>query len=1010
MSKFGRFVLALLILFMLPAWAYAQGQIAGIVKDTSGAVLPGVTVEAASPALIEKVRSVVTDGTGRYRVVDLRPGAYTVTFTLTGFATVKRDGIVLTGSAVVVVDADLKVGAVEETITVSGETPIVDVQSVTRQQVLSDVVIDAVPTSRNYEGLAKLLPGVTSGSPDQGGVMGSETTSLTFHGARTTDVRVTLNGISTMTLQAGGAIGGSNPDVSTTQEVTLDTNAVSAELATGGMRINFVPRDGGNTFKASIYGTFSHENLQGDNLTQRLQDAGLPSADKMWRNWDVNPAFGGPIRKDRVWYWMSIRNVGVDNFAPIFENKNAWDPTAWTYVPDPSKPGDNNGRWWNSNLRTTWQATPRNKIAGTYRREWWCRCPTEITATVAPEASNDRRFPRLTQEHLEWTSPVTNRLMLEVVGMHLFERWGRMHLQDAGSLHDPKQLAAEPLMIAVTEQSTGLLYRMRPSFNNAVVPNFAYRAAASYVPGAHAFKFGWNMTHGYLNMTTYDFQPISYRVTGPVANGGVPNQLTERATPYTALSNEDNDMGLFAQDRWTVNRATVSLALRYDYFGTSFPEQHLGPGPLVPTRDLTFPAQDNLHWKDITYRTGVSYDLRGNGKTAVKVTLGKYLLGQTLNGLGSSPNPFNALALSTTRTWTDANGNFKPDCNLLNGAAQDLRAGGGDFCGVWSNTSFGKTVPQDTFDPNLLGGWGNRQYNWEFTTAVQHEILPRVSVDLGYFRRIWGNFQVTDNLAVGPADFNYFSITTPANANLPNGGGSTLSGLRDVTPTLFGQTRNYNTLSDTIGKQTEHWNGVDLNVSARLQNGLLVQGGFSTGRTMTDNCEIVAKLPEMQGVTVTGVTGSVVQSLQFCHQESPFLTQVKGYAVYTIPRVDVQIAGTFYSYPGPEINPVYNAPNAVVSPSLGRTIAGGSPNMAVSLVQPQTMYGDRRNYVDLRFGKILHVGRSRANVSLDLYNVANADSVLTINNNFGAWRASQPPQPTSNLLARFAKVTVQFDF
>ena len=413
MSKRGRLTLVVFVgLWLLPVRAYAQGEIAGVVKDASGGLLPGVTVEAASAALIEKVRSVSTDGTGRYRIIDLRPGRYTVTFTLPGFQTVRREGIVLTGSFVAVVDPEMRVGAVTETVTVTGESPLIDIQSVTRQQVLTDAVIDAVPTSRNYEGLAKLLPGVSSGSPDQGGVMGSETTSLTFHGARTTDVRVTLNGISTMTLQAGGAIGGSNPDVSTDQEVAIDTNAVSAEMASGGLRINFVPRDGGNTFKSSTYATFSHGNLQGNNFTQRLKDAGLPAADKMWRNWDINPAFGGPISKDRIWYWMAVRNVGVDNFAPILQNKNAWDPTKWTYVADPDRPGINNGRWWNSNLRVTWQASPRNKIAGTYRREWGCRCPTEITATVAPEASNDRRFPRLLRRRLFLLLRLVRRLGL----------------------------------------------------------------------------------------------------------------------------------------------------------------------------------------------------------------------------------------------------------------------------------------------------------------------------------------------------------------------------------------------------------------------------------------------------------------------------------------------------------------------------------------------------------------------------------------------------------------------
>src|SRR5262245_37587893 len=183
---------------LLPAAAFAQAGIAGNVKDTSGAVLPGVTVEAASPALIEKTRSVVTDGAGNYKIENLRPGTYTVTFTLTGFNTVKREGIELAGSFVANVNADLKVGALEETITVTGETPLVDIQSTARQQVLSKDVIEAIPTGRSYYSLGVLLPGVQSSTNDVGGQDGGGMSSLSAHGGSTNDQRVLQNGLNVM--------------------------------------------------------------------------------------------------------------------------------------------------------------------------------------------------------------------------------------------------------------------------------------------------------------------------------------------------------------------------------------------------------------------------------------------------------------------------------------------------------------------------------------------------------------------------------------------------------------------------------------------------------------------------------------------------------------------------------------------------------------------------------------------------------------------------------------------
>src|SRR3989442_274924 len=160
----------LLFLVGIPATAYAQASIVGTVRDASAAVLPGVTVEASSPALIEKTRSVVSDGTGQYKIIDLRPGTYSVTFTLTGFNAVKRESIELSGTFVATVNAELKVGALEETVTVSGESPIVDVQSVGQQRVLGKDFIDVIPTSRTHFSMATMIPGVkTNNGSDTGG-------------------------------------------------------------------------------------------------------------------------------------------------------------------------------------------------------------------------------------------------------------------------------------------------------------------------------------------------------------------------------------------------------------------------------------------------------------------------------------------------------------------------------------------------------------------------------------------------------------------------------------------------------------------------------------------------------------------------------------------------------------------------------------------------------------------------------------------------------------------------
>ncbi|MGH9202478.1 MAG: carboxypeptidase regulatory-like domain-containing protein, partial [Vicinamibacterales bacterium] len=265
-------LLALSFVVIAPWAAHAQATLAGVVRDSSGAVLPGVTVEAASPVLIEKVRTASPDGTGRYQIIDLRPGDYSVTFTLSGFAVVKRDGVELTGTAVTTVNADLRIGNLAETITVSGDTPTVDLQTTTRQTVMDQEVVAAIPTSRNSFAVGVLIPGVTVSNgfgpqQDVGGALGPTTLALMAHGSRVSDQRLLVNGVSLSTMIGGGWGGGAIPNATGTAEFAIDTSGVDATLATGGVRTNFIPRDGGNQFSGTIAGAFATEGFASDNYT-----------------------------------------------------------------------------------------------------------------------------------------------------------------------------------------------------------------------------------------------------------------------------------------------------------------------------------------------------------------------------------------------------------------------------------------------------------------------------------------------------------------------------------------------------------------------------------------------------------------------------------------------------------------------------------------------------------------------------------------------------------------------
>src|SRR5437870_4557315 len=295
-------------IILIPSVALAQGVIAGTVKDSSGAVLPGVGVEAASPALIEKVRTAVTDGTGQYRIEDLRPGTYAVTFTLQGFNTFRREGLELTGSFTATINADLKVGTLAETITVTAETPVVDVQSSRREVTLNNDAIKSIPTVRSYNAIVVVVPGVVTNLNDT--VTGTTTTQFPIHGGRNNEGRMTIDG-----LNIGNPVGGNQPpqyiaDVGNAQEVTFTTAGGLGESETAGLVMNIVPKTGGNSTSGAIFFSGTGEKLQGDNFTDDLKNAGLATPLPLTKVYDLNGSFGGPFKKDTVWFCANARTPG----------------------------------------------------------------------------------------------------------------------------------------------------------------------------------------------------------------------------------------------------------------------------------------------------------------------------------------------------------------------------------------------------------------------------------------------------------------------------------------------------------------------------------------------------------------------------------------------------------------------------------------------------------------------------------------------------------------------------
>jgi hypothetical protein len=996
---------------LLPTVAFAQAVITGVVRDTSGAVLPGVTVEATSPALLEKLRTAVTDGTGQYRIEDLRPGLYTTTYTLSGFNTFKREGIELTGSFTATINVDLKVGSLAETVTVTGASPIVDVQSARRQTVVTNDVLKAIPTVRSYNAIVVVVPGVVTNTNDV--ATGTATTQFPIHGGRNNEGRMTVDG-----LNVGNPPGGNQPpgyavDVGNSQEISFTTSGGLGESETAGLVMNIVPKTGGNALQGSLFYSGSGKNLQADNTA----GTGVAAPTPLTKVYDLTAAVGGPIKRDRIWYFATARTQGSTRVnANQFYNLNAGDPTKWLYAPDLSKPGFSDRTWENISGRVTWQVTPRNKIGAFWDEQWVCRkCEGNtigITTppVVSPEANGAGQTLPLRVPQVTWQSPMTNRLLLDAGFGGTYYGWGnfeRVPNPTRDLIRVTEQCAAGCL---ANGNRPGVVYRSQ-DFGNNRTGSYTWKASVSYVTGAHSVKVGYQGTLMTDDRTwTSNTNDLWYRV-----NNGVPNQLTQVISPW--INNARAGWhAVFAQEQWTMGRLTLQGALRFDIARSWFPEQNIGPDRFLPVA-FHFPETQGIDgYKDITPRMGVAWDVFGDGKTAVKMNLGRYLEGVGVQLNYANTNPTLRIPTSTgafgvpgvTRTWTDANGNFQPDCDLSNPQANDFRGSGGDFCGQISNLRFGQPVLTGNYDPDLLKGWGVRAGDWSFGVSVQQQLMTRMSIEVGYYRRSFDNFSLNDNLLVSNSDYSKYSIVAPQDPRLPNGGGYTINDLYDVAPALSGQVNNLATLTSKYGSQYQYFNGVDVTLSLRMQR-VTFQGGTSTGQNVADACDVRANLTELSVGIGAGLVGSTVSPTSpYCHVAYGVLTQLRGLGTYTIPKVDAQVSAVFQSKPGALLSANYAVPAATVAQSLGRLPSGNVPNVTVNLLTPGSRYGDRINQLDFRFAKILRYGGTRTMVSADLYNVLNANPVLTYNNTFvpgGTWL-----QANSILTGRLARISAEFSW
>jgi hypothetical protein len=999
--------LLVLAALLLPASVFAQATLTGTVRDASGGVLPGVTVEASSPALIEKTRTAVTDASGQYRIIDLRAGVYTLSFTLTGFNTVRRENIELAGSQTLTIPIELRVGGIQETITVSGETPVVDVQSARREVVIDRAMVQTIPASRAAGALLNATPGLTV---DNNGIALSPTmTFFSANGGANNEGRMAVNGMTVGAARSGG-VSSYVYDAVGVEEVAIRVGGGLGETDTGGPIMNIVPRSGGNNFSGTAFTSLAGDWSRGNNLNDQLRGIGLTETPGIIQAHDASISVGGPIMRDRLWFYGQYRNLDTQTAVEgITANANAGNAARWDWMSSPV-----NARLVQDRMMAMGRfAAQLSKSRINVNYEYQKRCegtPLKVdtdgchkrgedwvglgTTTQSPEATGSAargyfEWPfHLTQT--QWTMPMNNQLLFDA-SMTIFR------YNPAFGFPPPDGITN---LIPVTEQSSALACtNANPALRHpgctaenaatlrwAPAANYAYRgleqwgyaegatnsynAGASYVTGAHNVRVGYQQYWlRQLDETIAQENQLAYRF-----NQGVPNRVTYRL-PTRSNNTVTQLHGVFAQDQYTRGRFTLSGAVRWDRASSYAPVEGNGVSrtSFLNAAPITIAKTNGVNaYNDISPRAGIGYDLFGNGRTALKLRWGKYLGFASNDPPFTSTNPGATLVATVNRDWTDNDNDKVVDCDLLSNAAQGPATGQVDTCAavIGNDANFGKVGAATIVDPGLLKGWGVRTYDYQTEVTLQQEVVPRVSAEASYIHRTFHGFMVTDSLGRNyRTDWVNYTINAPEDPRLPGGGNYPIT---VFLPNTTAATQNFLTRESTFGtdgkERDAFYNGVNLSINARMRNGLFVSVGSQTGRRIDDRCDVVVNFNN-------GTTGPNPRD---CRQVTPWETTIRGLGSYTIPKLDVLVSATVRSQPPLQLTANWQVPNTTIRTLLGGTLPPGllaTGNSTIDLTDSDHLiFGDgRRTQVDMRFAKVIRFGRTRTDVGVDLWNLFNTN-------------------------------------
>ncbi len=989
-------VACLVAAIAFPSIAAAQSSFTGVVKDSSGGVLPGVTVEASSPVLIEGAKSDVTNSNGQYRIIDLRPGVYTVTFTLPGFKTTRQEKVELRVDFTGTLNASLEVGALEEAITVTGSSPTVDVSSNAKVEVMTAEILEQVPTGRSIQALAQLVSGVSLNVPDVGGSRAMQQGYMSTRGLTSANNIVTVDGMMVNGLDGDGAVQ-QYFNQAMMEEMSYQTSGAGADVSPGGVRMNIVAKDGGNRFGGTFFGSWNDQAWQGKNLTDDLVARGLRTGGGVERIYDFNLALGGPIKKDKLWFFTSGRIWSVN--APVQDVLVVPEGTPYrTGIAlcrsgaIQCETGIDDQKIKSALLRMTWQVTPKHKFSAYFDEIDKARGHGMNSGDDYYTASQVWTSPRYNSAAAKYTGTLSDSLLAEAGYSFNYEEYVITNQDGVNKVaFSPEWFAGA----SRRDASLGTLTNGLANWGGRYPDRFNMLGALSYVTGSHNVKVGVQYNWGpYVNTreTNADLQQVYLN--------GVPNQVTIYNTPLRYKDTLKADVGIFAQDSWSLNRLTINTGLRWEYLSHEVSAATSGAGRFVGERN--FDAIPMPTWKDFAPRVGVVYDLFGNSKTALKASFNRYNESRTT----FFANRYNPLAIASANlSWTDLNGNDIADgptgCTYLTAGCEM------NFAQMPAN--FGVARLANVDDDY------QRTYNLEYTGGIQHELFPRVSVSATGYRRTFHDLLVRDNLLRTFDDYRSVDVVSPLD-------GEVFKAYTVATTAQLARVQDFDTNAGSDRDQT--YTGFDLTFNARLPRGGTVFGGYTMERTLRVTCDE----PDNPN------------NLRFCddgENDIPFQKQFKFAGTYPLIW-GIQVSASFQSLNGRATGGYTTLNNKIAGPGYGDV---GSPvgtgwfitpatryaanctgpcrpgelvipgmteaSVTLPLVPGGTEFFDRINQLDFSLAKWFSLGAGRrVQLQADLFNAMNSNPVLGVRSvNFGTATYNQV---NGILNPRIMRLGVQF--